>query len=576
MRINKVIDYYYRAYNNAARGRETARSSINTLKGVIGAEQKPIFYSNLKKWLLNLFCGPLYWPNTFPTGVDEAVVNLLYSLTRLIRPKVAVEIGTAKGNAAIAIGQALKDNGHGILYTIDPEDQHLVHIAIRKSGLRKWIKYIVDYSYNIIPKLGLEKFDLVFIDGDHRYEHVLKDFNLIKDLITPGGVIVFHDVNLKHFDGPRRVVEQIRNGSDFDVLELPTLSGESDNKEPVLLPINAENKDAVGVAICRKRGWKEQNEILKRPSFCPVCNFEGVLGEKENFGNSVLYTCPNCSVCFWWPLRHPGEKFYEESYMFEILEERKPAWYHEQFLKHPPIPQGSLLDVGCGQGEFLNAASRRTNFDLWGIDIAKKNVDFIKEKFRLENVYNETLNTFLRRDELPKFDIVTSFEVLEHLHNPKEILGEIKQVMRPGGYLVLSVPNKERFGTIDEDWDYPPNHLFRWNKRSISIFLESHGFSIVTVIEEPFSKEFFFMKGVFSLGLARYIKEKHGETLSQKGGGAPLLRSERTASLVFFKNLAKIKNFLLTPVAFCIAVIMRILGFKYWDMYVVAKLDEKE
>lgn len=576
MHINKVIDYYYRAYNNAARGRETARTSINTLKGVIGAERKPVFYSQLKRWLLNLFCGPFYWPNTFPTGVDEAVVDLLYSLTRLARPKVAVEIGTAKGNAAIAIGQALKDNGGGILYTIDPEDQHLVHIAIRKSGLKKWIKYLVDYSYNVIPKLGLAKFDFVFIDGDHQYEHVLRDFNLVRDLVAPGGIIVFHDVNLKRFDGPRRVVEQIRKESDFDVLELPTLSGEGENQEPILLFPGEGSRDAVGVAVCRKKGWKEQKNVPGRPSLCPACDFEGVLKEKENFDNSVLYECSNCSVRFWWPLEHPGEKFYEESYMFEILEERKPAWYHKQFLKHPPILQGSLLDVGCGQGEFLSAASKESNFDLWGIDIARKNVDFIKEKFHLEKIYNETLNNFLRRGGLPKFDVVTVFEVLEHLHNPKEVLSEIKQIMRPGGYLVLSVPDGERFGKINEDWDYPPNHLFRWNRKSISMFLKSQGFSVDTIIEEPFSREFFFMKGVFSLGLARYVKEKHGETLSQKGGEAPLLHGEETVSLVFFKNLAKIKNFLLIPIASFLALIMRILGFKYWDMYVVAKRDGYE
>lgn len=573
MRINKILDYYYRAYNKTVQGKETARTSINTFKNAIGAARKPVLYSRIKKILFSLFCGPLYWPNTFPTSVDQATAELLYSVVRLARPRVAIEIGTAKGNAAIAIGQALCDNGSGILYTIDPEEQHLVHIAIRKSRLGKWIKYLTDYSYNVIPKLGLTKFDFVFIDGDHRYEHVLRDFNLVKDSVAPGGIIVFHDVNLKHFDGPRRVIQQIREEADFDVLELPTLSGESRDGKPVFLTFDRSGKNAVGVGVCRKKGWKEKS--VNTPSSCPACDFSGVFGEVEVLNDSVLYECPRCSVSFWWPLEHPGEKFYEESYMFEILEERKTAWYHEQFLRHPPILEGSLLDIGCGQGEFLGAASKRLHLDLWGIDIAKKNVDFVRKKFHLDKIYNETPGNFLRRSGLPKFDIVTMFEVLEHLHNPKEILNEIKQIISPEGYLVLSVPNGRRFGKICEDWDYPPNHLFRWNKKSISMFLESQGFAVDTVVEEPFSREFFFIRGVFSLGVAHRMKEKWGETLSQKGGAIPLISGKETASMTFLRNLVVMKNLLLIPIASLIAVVMRILGFKYWDMYVVARLNKK-
>jgi predicted O-methyltransferase YrrM len=250
MSINKVLTYYYRAYNKAGRGQETGRGAINALKGVIKAEQRPVFYEKLKKIALHLICGPLYWPNTFPTGVDQPTAELLYSLVRMARPEIAVEIGTAKGNAAIAIGQALEDNKKGKLYTIDPVEQELVKIAIRKSGLKNRIEYIVDYSYNIIPKLRLSKIDFAFIDGDHSYENVSMDFNLVKNLVPKGGMIVFHDALL--FDGPRKVISEIKKTNNFDVVTLPTLTGVNKDNHAVLAINNPEGFMSVGVSICLK------------------------------------------------------------------------------------------------------------------------------------------------------------------------------------------------------------------------------------------------------------------------------------------------------------------------------------
>jgi len=250
MSINKVLTYYYRAYNKAARGQETGRGAINALKGVIKAEQRPVFYEKLKKIVLHLICGPLYWPNTFPTGVDQPTAELLYSLVRIARPEIAVEIGTAKGNAAIAIGQALEDNKKGKLYTIDPVEQELVKIAIRKSGLKHRIDYITDYSYNAIPKLNLPKIDFIFIDGDHSYENVFADFNLVKNLIPVDGMIIFHDTIL--FEGPKKVVEAMRKSGEFEIITLPTLSGEDEYGQGALNVHSKKWFKPAGLTITRR------------------------------------------------------------------------------------------------------------------------------------------------------------------------------------------------------------------------------------------------------------------------------------------------------------------------------------
>jgi len=568
MKINRVLTYYYKAYNKTARGKETARVSINAFKGVIGAEKRQDFYLRLKKILFHLFCGPLYWPNTFPTGIDEATAEFLYSIARLTRPEVAVEIGTANGNASIAIGQALEDNKRGVLYTFDPQEQELVHIAIKKSGLKNRIKYIIGYSTNALPKLNFSKLDFVFIDGDHSYENVKKDFDLVKDLIPMGGIVVFHDTTLLSSDGPKRVVEQILNESDFDVLRLPTLGGTDKYQTPTLFLSNEIGINSVGITVCRKKIKKDFKSLI-----CPICSFWGIFERKEVFNSFKLYKCSNCSISFWWPLKYPGKDFYEESYMFDIIEERKPAWYHKQFLKKPPIGGGNLIDVGCGQGEFLEAVSRRKNFNFWGIDIAKKNIDFIKQTYGLDKVYNETLENFCKRKDIPKFDVVTLFEVLEHLVNPNEFLDEIKKITKPGGYLVLSTPNSDRFGGTKEDWDYPPNHIFHWNKKSISSFLLSHGFEIESITEQPFSKDFFVIRGILSLGIMGRLRRRIGVVAPQRGGEAVSINIKKKPILFHIvRLLATLKNLLLFPFLSVISLFLRILGLKYWDMYVIAKL----
>ncbi len=251
MRINKVLDYYYRAYKKAAAGKEAARPAINAFKGVVQAANHPDRYRELKKHVLRLCCGPLYWPNTFPTAVDQATVELLYSLVRLSQPEIVVDIGTAKGNSAIAIGQALADNGMGKVYTIDPEEQELVRIAIRKSHLQKQIKYCIGYSTKVVPQLSLPRVDFAFIDGDHAYAHVRADYDLVKHKIPSGGLLVFHDTNL--FEGPKRVVEELKKEGLFECVSLPTLSGGDgkggaqvkSQKKPDFIP--------VGITVCRKQ-----------------------------------------------------------------------------------------------------------------------------------------------------------------------------------------------------------------------------------------------------------------------------------------------------------------------------------
>jgi 2-polyprenyl-3-methyl-5-hydroxy-6-metoxy-1,4-benzoquinol methylase len=302
---------------------------------------------------------------------------------------------------------------------------------------------------------------------------------------------------------------------------------------------------------------------------CPSCD-SNKLVKGELYREYTLYKCGDCGVQFWTPLRHPGKDFYETSELHRVEGQKGLQWRHRQFLESPPIRSGRLLDIACGTGEFLDAA-KKMGFDAWGIDLSERQIRAAKEFYGLEHLFVADIGEFAGRKDVPKFDVITFFEVLEHLDDPHSFFKSLKKILSPDGFVVFSVPNTNRVGMGKEPEEVPPNHLFRWDRSSIGKFLALEDLSVEKIAEQPFSKHFFFTTGLFSFGLVKKMS-KDGESGTRNSGGTPgkagyLSRAIRAA--------ANLKNKVLLPVASFLAFFPRILGFKYWDMYVVSKPDRK-
>jgi 2-polyprenyl-3-methyl-5-hydroxy-6-metoxy-1,4-benzoquinol methylase len=97
--------------------------------------------------------------------------------------------------------------------------------------------------------------------------------------------------------------------------------------------------------------------------------------------------------------------------------------------------EGNLFEIGCGKGEFLKLASRY--FDVHGVDISKyatrNAADNIISRIRYGNIEVEDLV----QDE---YDAIAAFNVLEHLHEPEQVLSKIFKSLRRQGVLIGSVP----------------------------------------------------------------------------------------------------------------------------------------
>jgi len=223
------------------------------------------------------------------------------------------------------------------------------------------------------------------------------------------------------------------------------------------------------------------------PEFCPVCkekaNFKFFQDRKSEKGEWSLFKCSECQVQFWIPFKNPGIEHYERDYIVRDTMEPKLLYgYHKHFLKiHKDFLQGfKILDLGCGTGDLIAELQKR-GCEVWGVDIDKNAVNFAKKYFNLENIYAMSCDEFFKLPNLPKFDLIMFFELIEHLDNPLEFIQNVKKLLKEDGTIVLSTPSRERILVNLWDADFPPHHLTRWNEKAISNLFKKINFRIVQI-----------------------------------------------------------------------------------------------
>ncbi len=211
-------------------------------------------------------------------------------------------------------------------------------------------------------------------------------------------------------------------------------------------------------------------------------------------GSFQLVRCQSCGTFYQWPRPRWSEleAYYHEGYdsyvpawqdeksIFRRMTRRfyaaKMRWFVEQFHV-----SGSLLDVGCGTGVFLEEMQASQRWQLYGIEPTKIAASYVQERFNIPVINDQIENVRLAENF---FDVITMWNVFEHLENPKLAMRSLYQALKPGGILVIAVPNYESlsrwlFGKYWCGWDLP-RHLFVLPRSTLLWMLEKIGFRPIT------------------------------------------------------------------------------------------------
>jgi SAM-dependent methyltransferase len=143
--------------------------------------------------------------------------------------------------------------------------------------------------------------------------------------------------------------------------------------------------------------------------------------------------------------------------------------------------QKNILDIGCGTGDFL-AHCQKKGWNITGVepDESARALSQKNHGFTIHDV------SALQQFEQEKFDVITMWHVLEHVYHLKEDVRHFYHLLKPGGHLIIAVPNcsshdadyyQEHWAALDL-----PIHLYHFRPSDIQKLSEMHGFDLVKIL----------------------------------------------------------------------------------------------
>lgn len=200
--------------------------------------------------------------------------------------------------------------------------------------------------------------------------------------------------------------------------------------------------------------------------------------------------------------RQQREKSYSKLYhsRLKLLESYKPD-------------KGNLLDLGCGAGFFVKCAQDR-GWKGHGLEMLPEYVQYAHEQLALEQVYQGSLD-----DSLPfqpkTLDVVTMWDLIEHLRHPLACLEKINRATKPGGLLVIWTPNVKNSIFVKEQWmSYAiKQHLYFFSRNSLEQLLHKAGYKIDSLKTNKAKKGLFYRSGAPQLQKENKPDDKLGKFL---------------------------------------------------------------
>ncbi len=186
-----------------------------------------------------------------------------------------------------------------------------------------------------------------------------------------------------------------------------------------------------------------------------------------------LHECHSCGLWYFSPANAGGPDFYDAL-------ARSDRYYGVHRWEYGIAldllsPGATVLDVGCGRGDFLAGARDRGA----SVMAAETNPEAMAH-LRARAIPNHA-GTLATLDQ--RCDLVCAFQVLEHLPSALELASSMAARLAPGGRMLVSVPNRERLSALGqlEPLDMPPHHVSRWSPAQLLWLGERLGLELVAI-----------------------------------------------------------------------------------------------
>jgi SAM-dependent methyltransferase len=242
------------------------------------------------------------------------------------------------------------------------------------------------------------------------------------------------------------------------------------------------------------KGWQHFND-------CPLCGSSnhGILYEKAKDrhyqiqGEFTIEKCNECSLVFLNPMPDDSilTTFYpEDFYAYQEFTEQPNQI--KQFLKKFLVPgvgtndpkfdkPGKMLDIGCGSGQFLSKM-REQGWDTYGVEVSTDAATLGKNSAGLNIFAGSLLEANFPSNH---FDYIRSNHSFEHVYNPNETMAEIKRILKPGGKLMIGVPNINSLNanSYKQYWWYlgAPVHTYNYSVKSLTRMMEKYDLTVENV-----------------------------------------------------------------------------------------------
>jgi SAM-dependent methyltransferase len=227
----------------------------------------------------------------------------------------------------------------------------------------------------------------------------------------------------------------------------------------------------------------------QQPEACPICGSGHVVDllaapDRFHLRNEIyrLVRCSSCNIVWQTSPPTPAEmwRHYTQDYHRAIAAAGEGSatrrWKDQVKLISRYKHGGAILDLGCSSGGFLSTM-KGTAWELYGIEMEESTA----ERARATTGASVFVGDAVDAPFLPaSFDVVTCFDVLEHVYSPRQFLTKVLEWLKPGGIFYAMMPNIDAwearlFGTHWYGLELP-RHLFHFSPTSLKYLMTDLGF----------------------------------------------------------------------------------------------------